>query len=233
MTVLRTFAAAIFVALATAAAAGDYAERNVLGFSPDGAYFAFEEYGVQDGSGFPYSNIYVIETATDSWVDGSPIRVLIEGDSPPLSETRFEAMDRARPLLQGHQIGAQGRTLVHNPVDELSANPHAVAFRLHRFDNDTWQLGLTEVEMPAAGCPDMGQPFKGMQLVMSGPSGVRSLNNDTHIPRSRNCPLGYGLSEVIHYPTGSSGGVLMVIVNVFNVGFEGPDRRFIAIAARL
>ena len=47
------------------AQAGDFAKREIHGFSVDGGLFAFEEYGVQDGSGFPYSNIYVIDTATD------------------------------------------------------------------------------------------------------------------------------------------------------------------------
>ena len=44
------------------AEAGDYADRTILGFSPDGSTFAFEEFGVQDGSGFAYANIYMIDT---------------------------------------------------------------------------------------------------------------------------------------------------------------------------
>src|SRR5690606_36811639 len=42
----------------TPAFAGDTASLDVLGYSPDGKVFAFEEYGIADGSGFPYSNIY-------------------------------------------------------------------------------------------------------------------------------------------------------------------------------
>ena len=38
------------------ASAGDTATPQVLGFSADGKVFAFEEYGIQDGSGFPYAN---------------------------------------------------------------------------------------------------------------------------------------------------------------------------------
>jgi predicted secreted protein len=45
-----------------AAHAGDYAYRDILGFSSDGKSFAFEEYGVQDGSGFPYANIFVVKS---------------------------------------------------------------------------------------------------------------------------------------------------------------------------
>ena len=49
---------------AASARAGDVAELEILGFSDDGGVFAFEEYGVQDGSGFPYANRYYIDTAT-------------------------------------------------------------------------------------------------------------------------------------------------------------------------
>ncbi|MGE6786024.1 DUF2259 domain-containing protein, partial [Ensifer adhaerens] len=40
-------------ATASPALAGDYAALQPIGFSADGNVFAFEEYGVQDGSGFP------------------------------------------------------------------------------------------------------------------------------------------------------------------------------------
>ncbi|GEM_PF-3871342 len=40
--------------------AGDYSNLNIICFSKDGKYMAFEEYGTQDGSGFPCINIYFI-----------------------------------------------------------------------------------------------------------------------------------------------------------------------------
>ena len=46
------------------ALAGDFANLNVLGFSSDGNIFAFEQYGVQDGSGFPYADRFYIDTNT-------------------------------------------------------------------------------------------------------------------------------------------------------------------------
>ena len=63
---MRTFAGSLaafaVTAVAGSAAAGDTASLSVLGYSPDGKVFAFEEYGIFDGSGFPYSNIYFIDT---------------------------------------------------------------------------------------------------------------------------------------------------------------------------
>ncbi|TIL61031.1 MAG: hypothetical protein E5Y89_28055, partial [Mesorhizobium sp.] len=46
------------LATVATAGAGDVAELEILGFSKDGGVFAFEEYGVQDGSGYPYASRY-------------------------------------------------------------------------------------------------------------------------------------------------------------------------------
>ena len=72
---IRLFALSflLFTVLSNSIAwAGDYASRHVIGFSADGRYFAFEQYGAQDGSGFPYAEIFIIDTQADSWVAGSP-----------------------------------------------------------------------------------------------------------------------------------------------------------------
>ena len=49
-------------------AGGDTASIEILGFTADGSVFAFEEYGIQDGSGFPYSHRFYIDTATDRFL---------------------------------------------------------------------------------------------------------------------------------------------------------------------
>ena len=238
MSIGRRTAIAVMAAMLapSAATGGDAAERNILGFSPDGAYFAFEEYGIQDGSGFPYSNIYVIETATDSWVHGTPIRVLIEGGAPPLMEARFEAMDGARAVLQQLLIGEPGAVVASNPFTETSADPRSVSFRPRPTlpaVADDHRLRLEEYPLPADDCPDMGQPFVGFRLTLTKPDGqTRVLVEDEYIPISRRCPLGYGISDVVtFFPDPAADPVIVVLINVFSVGFEGPYRRFIAVTA--
>ena len=69
----------------TTALAADAADRAIIGFSGDGRFFAFEEFGIQDGSGFPYANIYVIDLEKDRWVEGSPehIEVRLRSSTTP------------------------------------------------------------------------------------------------------------------------------------------------------
>lgn len=69
--------------VASQASAGDYAAFQPIGFSSDGYVFAFEEYGVQDGSGFPYSTIYVIDTRNDTFLPGAPVRAVGREDGAP------------------------------------------------------------------------------------------------------------------------------------------------------
>jgi predicted secreted protein len=58
---LRPVLASAIAAASVPALAADTAALSILGFSRDQGVFAFEEYGIQDGSGFPYSNIYAID----------------------------------------------------------------------------------------------------------------------------------------------------------------------------
>jgi predicted secreted protein len=223
--------------LASVAHAGDYAERSIFGFSPSGAYFAFEEYGVQDGSGFPYANIYVINTLDDTWLPDTPIRVVIENDNSPTLEARARALSRASPILIENAIGTLGEMLVINPVTETSADPHFATFRRQpnvSLEDGDYGLALEEYELPAPDCPDMGQPYKGFRLTLTFPDGrVRVINEDEDIPASRRCPLSYGISDVMMYQASrSQRPVAVVLVNIFSLGFEGLDRRFMAIAAR-
>ncbi len=233
----RRLGAVLALTFAAHAQAGDYADRRVIGFSPDGAYFAFEEYSIQDGSGFPYANIYVIDTAADDWVSGTPVRVRIDNDGARLGEARAQAMDGARALLRSLQAGFEGVHVVVNPVTEISADPHRVTFipsRLFPYAEQNYTLTLTEYRLPGRDCPDFGAPYQGFRLVLSGPDGTRTLSQDTRIPKSRSCPLNYGISDVFTYfPAGGGRPVLIILTNVFSLGFEGPDRRFIATAARL
>jgi predicted secreted protein len=232
---MRRFLFLLAVVTAAPALAGDYAERNVVGFSPDGAHFAFVEYGVQDGSGFPYANAYVIATATDSWVKDTPVRVLLEDESATLSAAYAEAVGGIRPLIEQFAIATPPAVVAANPLTEVSADPHVVRFLTRMpVPPDTtgaYTLAISETVLPAANCPDMGEPFKGFRLVLTAPDGAtRILNDDKQIPASRRCPLGYRISEVLLDP---SRAVLAVLIDVMSVGFEGPDRRFLAVTARI
>ena len=231
----RLLLAACFLAMPGAAAwAGDYADRTILGFSPDGGTFAFEEFGVQDGSGFAYANIYMIDTERDAWVSGTPIRVMHESEDETLANVREEARQRAMPWMTRYGVAPGGRTVVSNPSSELSADPYSVRFLTDLYANmrdHAWTLSLTPVPLPEPiGCENLG-PVQGFRLVLTSPAGkARTIHDDTALPASRGCAQDYAIADVVtDFPEGSD-PVMVVLVHVISQGFEGPDRRFLAVA---
>lgn len=228
--------AALF-ALATAAAAGDYADREIIGFSPDGRFFAFEEYGIQDGSGFPYANIYVIDTTTDTWVSGTPIRVRLDDETATLDAARAQARAGATTALASRGIGEPGRLLVSNPLTEVVADRHFAEFFTLVFvppQTDTNIVTIAEYPLQVKSCPaDFGQTMAFELTLQTVDGAERTLHRDNAIPASRGCPLAYGVSDVVAYDAADGNVVLIILLNVFQIGFEGPDRRFIAIATSI
>src|SRR3569623_978787 len=93
-----------FMMLAGAPApAAAEANINIIGYSEEGPYFAFEEFGTHDGSGANFSSIYIIDLSTDKWVQGAPFTVDTSDDADPeaklLGQVRTEAMAKAKAKL--------------------------------------------------------------------------------------------------------------------------------------
>lgn len=237
------------IALAPAAHAADLAEHRILGFSPDGSVFAFEEFGVQDGSGFPYSNIYFVDTAADRWLPGTPFRVMlddmdaVESGRIGLADARTEARAAASGMLDEHRIEDRWLTLAHSPLGEFEASPTSLTFGIQppwsgladieeRFRAE---LDLYYAESPGQDCATyIGDRPMGYRLRLTRlDSGAnRILHEDSAIPRSRGCPITYRLSRVVA-PDAWPVEQVVVLISVMRHGFEGADRRFIAVPGRL
>src|SRR5690606_17976548 len=104
------------------------AEFAILGVTTAGTVIAFEEYGVQDGSGFPYANRFYIATASDSFVAGTPIRVRIDDESASVDDAREEARGRGQAIAADAELARhRGFTAGFNAITELSADPYRLA----------------------------------------------------------------------------------------------------------
>lgn len=232
---------------AVAAHAADGAQSRAIGFSPDARYFAFEQYGIQDGSGSAYSEIYVLDTEHDSWVKGTPVRVQGEEGEGDIAATRAKALAQATPAMAPLNLTGAYDTLVHMPFTELVAERRKVRFgRYYISTADTaayealgsYELQVKDVAVPQpADCPDPEDfTIVGMELAIKNlKSGVvKIFAKDASIPKSRYCPLAYDL-EAIFAPTayGLKRDPLVALIGVYSRGFEGSDRRFIAVPFEL
>jgi predicted secreted protein len=223
---------------AGAAQAGDRAQLNLIGYSLENRYFAFEEYGVQDGSGFPYSNIYLIDLSTDQWVSGSPIRVLLndEGDeTQSLRAARDQAAQKAAPLLEQFAIDTPSQIVALLGDGERDSDGHSLDFGAPLYfpgqTEGQYSLNLQTFDAESSEpCSDyLGESAKGFMLTLKGDGEPRELFHDERLPASRGCPNDYRIFAVVSplWTGDLSGGV--AIISSYPFGFEGPDRRFIAI----
>jgi predicted secreted protein len=234
--VARIVLAATLVTLSAGVAdAGDAAELKILGFAQGGRIFAFEEHGVQDGSGFPYANRFYIDTATDKFLPGTPIRARIDDDTADLSRARSEAAAAGDKILPDREF-SPGFTAAFNAITEQSADPlKLVALPRPIFPPMERAVGirLEEIDVPGPeNCESIG-PVKGFRLIRFDPetnADVTLLHKDTRVPESRNCPTGYRLGGL---QTDAGNGVMAVLIIVEGAGFEGPNHRWLAVTGKL
>ena len=217
------------------AMAGDFAERRIIGFSPSGRHFAFEQFGVQDGSGFPYSEIFVINLKTDTWVSGTPVRVRIKNERATLYQARSRARKKVSKLLRKLKIRRPGRLLASAPVTEVGANPHELGFRPYGFQTsseDVRTVLIDVFDLPGAShCSSFGPTSKGFALSLrqDGKGDIAEIYRDTSLPKSRGCTQDYAISDIVMFPEFDKAKAMVALVSIFTHGFEGADRRFIAV----
>ncbi|ESY83057.1 hypothetical protein X740_03705 [Mesorhizobium sp. LNHC221B00] len=217
------------------ARAGDVAELEILGFTKDGGVFAFEEYGVQDGSGFPYANRYYIDTNDDSFLKGTPIRVRLDDETATIEAARLQARQKGEAIISQAELSAnRGITAGFNPVTDphrMVVNPRPIFSPVNQpleFRLD--ELGMNNTE----GCESQGEinGFRLLRVEARDGGTTKLLHEDKSVPKSRGCPNGYSIGAVQTFSMDSLSAYAVVIA-VRQYGFEGPDYRWIAVTGRL
>jgi predicted secreted protein len=245
------------VATAPVAHAGDGAALNVLGFSADGRYFAFEQYGQQNGSGTFYSKISVIEIASDRPVKGTPVDAIVDPGHPSLgkeprdkqlADIRAKAAADATALLLQLGIASAGQMVASvrdsrarrmlQPEEikpAMKAAVATVALPADRFGPDT-RLVLREFDIALPRCKDVasGEHPTGFGLTVErkGRPTIH-LSRDQTIPISRGCPEQYGIAEAHALPLPDGTTALAAIIQYFYPALEGPGRRFLVVTGRI
>lgn len=242
MTSARIIFASLLTLLASAVAAmaGEFSEFRPLGFSADGKVFAFEEFGVQDGSGFPFANRFFIDTTDDSFLPGSAVRIVIQDETATLADARAKAASKSAALEADYRFGDNpGVIAAFNPLSELDSPPHHLTYIPFSTVPEAFgrhEVRLEEYQVPASSlCASLGDTSTGFRLKVTSPArGIMEpmlLHEDSSVPKSRNCPIGYRIGGVVTY---QSSGVwtqaFMILVRSY--GFEGENGRWIAITRR-
>jgi predicted secreted protein len=237
MTAFWRILSAFILLFASPAWAADRAIFAPIGYSSDAHYFAFEEFGVHDGSGFAFSTIFVIDLGADAFVAGTPVRAEASDDraDAPLAENRGEAASRAAPILERYGVAVPAEYLVMLGDGVAGADGRSLSWSMPRCctpgatDDAAFQLSLSTFPLArTAECDSqIAAPPVGFALSLKGRGAPREIHRDTALPKSRGCVEEYRLYAVVA-PFDSSDG-LVAIVSYYPRGFEGSDRRFVAI----
>jgi len=257
-------AAALAIALANSVASGALAAQdtslNVIGFSVDRTLFAFEEYGIADGSGAPSTTIYVIDTATDNWLANTPVSVgggeedglTIENSPDPESATnallqqyRASALAQIEPLFAARGGLREAITVAANPPTDFTNDAKTARFHPVPYFSAIRQsaqqkmlnLSITETTFPAGeNCFGIFETMKGLTLTLTDErdGATKTLSADTRVPASRGCPQSYRIEKVVVPPRiGDFPDVLAVILRYATTGFEGADGKLMAVTYKM
>ena len=209
----------------------DAVDFHTIGFSKNARWFAFTEFVVLDGSGVPYVRTYVLDIETNRWEAGTPISVEQEGI------TLFAAHDMAKklaaPKLQGLGIRYPGRTLVVNPLAEITNNTAEVVFKPHR---TAPEITLTAGSFAATTTVDCqhGMPV-GLFLTgkVEGKAPVELYRDKfKQLPKLRRCATNYSIAAVYGVPDPTSLRAV-VLLYVGSPGWEGEDSYLTAVSITL
>ncbi|MGI9055459.1 MAG: DUF2259 domain-containing protein [Pyrinomonadaceae bacterium] len=224
--------------------AGDYATLNFIGFSKDGKYLAFEEYGVQDGSGFPYSNIYFINVEKNSYA-APPIMKTVkepinENAIPTENAIRLAAKKAAAANLKKFKViqGNTGKMVVARLLTDLNAGnvepgdegrDQIVEFTDYRdssYYERAFALLLKTSVVKTKTCDYAYNEILKFDLTLKDTKAEteKILQSDKVLPESRNCPHAYSIQNVYVYENR-----IAVFLNTYTTGFEGPDMRFMTV----
>jgi predicted secreted protein len=216
-----------------------------LGFSNDSRYFAFEQYGIQDGSGFAYADVYVLDVTQDNWVKGTPINVVLENEKMSVLDVRAQARSQSQNILARLGITVDAELLASNPFTEVSRTRNTVIFHDHYnnsmgiygdADNQgSWQLQTSDVKvaLPPDCETDIGVVGYKLVLTNNKSNETKALHEDITIPKSRFCPVAYDIEAIVQPVGGTIDNQMIAIIGVYRRGFEGADRRFIAVPFKL
>jgi predicted secreted protein len=214
-----------FVLLFSFARAGDAANLEFIGFSKDGRYLAFEQFGMTDGIGYPYAKIQIVDVTKNTVLAQSEKMLEIENSST--AQARAAIKNTMQSLLNRYKIirGNQGKFIGIAPSAPNIGGQRSefiYAGRTH-----TVELNSTFEKQDAKICPD--EIASRLELTLTTAGKTRILQKDgLTLPKTRACALSYEMRSA-HL----LGNNLAVFVAVQTPGFEGADVRFMVITTRL
>jgi predicted secreted protein len=251
-TVAGLAAGALLLAATSLAAAGDSAARKVLGFSPDGTAFAFEQYAAYYDSMERFIEIQVIDTRSDGFVSGTPFTARIgEDDERDADVVRADFLKKGAPTLERLKIGQPGKHFPGKPsidldepgIYQMAEDPLARTQEFALPGGRKARLAISEEALGKASCFGAGGRATYGNVIVQGVTLTLSLDGgepmvlqaDKRLPKNRRCVTAYGIAEAWLHEAADGVQTLAVLLETVDAHefHAGPNRRFTTVTKRL
>jgi len=219
----------------------DLANFSLVGFSDSGEYIAWEQYGVGDGSGFPWAELVIVHVPANALVyrtRAMPTEAEMMGGTFPESpdDLRMSLREEASSELDSLGIipGNTGMHNLHHSLCDISVEPDRVRFYGWVFASNhhgpEYLLEITTEPLEEEQYPDWFPPTLLLRAELEHVSGERViLVDDAEPAESYEHTFGYRISDVYTM----LGMYVVVVLNTEVPGFEGSNGRFRVIAGVL
>ena len=202
-----------------------------IGFSADGSYCAYRLEGTHDGSGFPFCEIFFVDTRTGE-IAGGPVSVVIQDMENAAGETACARADEkaGAEFMKYRILKDTPGTVLLNAFEPRfdSSGPQNVSFS-HR--SVTYQLVLTEKDGGSKKSDEDRGIYgvvKTFDLTIATVRGHRVLRANGAIPYQGRRSFKYRISSVRAYKN-----ILAVFITAWCPGFEGPDSLVFVVTGKL
>jgi predicted secreted protein len=248
----RIAAVSILLTATSPAWGGDAAARHVLGFSPDGTTFAFEQYSTLYDSTENLAEIQVIDTRSDSFIKGTPFTVRTKDDDErEIDAVRAGLKAKAKPLLERLKVGETGTRLPGKPsmdldeidIYQMAKDPLAKSQAIALPDGRKATLTIQETALGKASCYGAGGRGTFGDVIVTGLTLTLAfegaeplvLQADKRLPKNRRCATEYGIAEAYLHRAADGTQTLAVLLETVDAHefHAGPNRRFMAVTKRL
>lgn len=231
---LKWLGLALVFGMAVPAFAGDSAQFDAIGYSQDGRYFAFEQFGIQDGSGFAYAEIFLIDLSIDSFVGGAPFDVRIDTEMAPVADARAQAHAEAAKALAEFGISRPAVPLALRGDGELGDDGLSISYGIPSYGlaeiSGEYTLNLEIFKAPSSqDCEFFEGTPMGVAVMRQADGITQEIYRDTSVPASRHCVITYKFYGIFNPFDSWDNASSVAVLSVWSHGFEGPDRRFIAL----
>lgn len=209
--------ALMFILCTAVSSAGTADEYRVLGFSKDAKYFAYEIYGIRDGSGAAYSGIFIIDTKTGK----DCVKPFTEEnvEETDLDSARHKNLEKAEAALDKYRINedTRGETVFDSGTAEQGDD-----FTAELGGESSWILFSRKPGKRL--CIEERKNEHFTISVVSGKNKKKLLYSSKDVKSL--CLFNHRLVKIIRYKDR-----LVFVVSSQSQGFEGPDTTISCIPA--